>query len=144
MPSEAQTVRVGTSTLVGAGRGLFAAAGIPRGAVIARFETPRVVDGAVKVAGEEERLHRDGIPHDAAIYASDELMLVDDAIQAGETARPWWYMMNHASKKKANAVNRWVHVNGQIVNIEWRARRDIAAGEELLYDYGEPDSRWKD
>ena len=108
---------------------------------MASLERPRVITGASAVKKEEETLERNGAPHDSLIYVSKSLAVVDDSIGHGQ--RIAWYMMNH-HKRKANTKNRWLRDRNGIVTMQWFALRDIAAGEELFYDYGEPDPRWGD
>lgn len=124
-----------------AGCGLFARTDIPKGAIVASLERPRVITGASAVKKEEETLKRNGAPHDSLIYVSKSLAVVDDSIGHGQTIA--WYMMNH-HKRKANTKNRWLRDAKGIVSMEWLAARDIAAGSELFYDYGDPDPRWED
>lgn len=50
--------------------------------------------------------------------------------------RPQWYYMNHSSAP--NAEMRFTKTK----TIEWFALRDIGPGDEITFDYVEPDPRW--
>ncbi|KLU81315.1 hypothetical protein MAPG_00406 [Magnaporthiopsis poae ATCC 64411] len=128
-------VCLGESQLDGCGYGLFTAVDIAEGEFILEYvgeliehdegvrrEARRgnVFDESENVSYLFTLLEDDGIWVDAAVY--------------GNLSR----YMNHAEqgKKSCNVVPKIVYVNGEF-RIRFTAQRDIKAGEELFFNYGE-------
>jgi hypothetical protein len=91
--------------------------------------------------------HARGIPHDSGVvvrggYLWDAAFDVRDE-NGLPIPPPWWRMNHHTSPDITNvrAVSERGK-NGEIVQLKWTARRDIAAGEELFFDYGEAPASW--
>lgn len=105
-------LRVGRSAT---GLGLFAAAPIPRGALIAEYTGPRIPTGEARLR------ERAGARY---MFELDEHWTIDGSPRSN-IAR----YANHACKPNADAVDD----GGRIF---LRARRRIAAGEEITFNYG--------
>jgi SET domain-containing protein len=97
------------------GQGLFARVGIPAGTDIVEYDGPRIsID-------EGRRMAEDG---NVYVFRANRRESIDGAV-AWNLARH----ANHACEPNAESAN----VGGRI----WlRARRLIAKGEEITYDYG--------
>lgn len=101
------------------GRGVFALARIPKGSRIIEYKGERISnDEADERYGEEQETS----PH-TMLFAVDGGVVID-ATKAGNSAR--W--INHSCAPNCETIDE----EGRIF-IE--ARRDIAPGEELVYDY---------
>jgi hypothetical protein len=102
------------------GRGVFAARTIPKGARIVEYAGRRISNAAA----DELYAERDGTPTHTFLFELEDDAVID-AGQGGNAAR--W--INHSCDPNCEAVEE----DGRIF-IE--ARRSIAPGEELGYDYG--------
>ena len=126
-------VRAGPSPIHG--RGLFAVAALAPGApAVAAFRAAAVAradewDGALHAAL--------GLPHDAGVHVGGGRVLYDPDV-GRRGGPPHWYLMNHA--RPGNVRMRLLRPGGG--GVEWVPTRHVAAGEELTYDYGEPDPAW--
>lgn len=133
-------LRTGASTLPHAGRGLFAAQDFAIGEVVAEMVKPRPVAGERELARQLEAAG--GLPHDLAVHDGFGGVVLDVGIDP-HTDAPVWYLMNHGGRRAGNCRHTWNRcTDGAVSSVSWRAIRHIAAGEELLYDYGEPDPAW--
>jgi len=122
------------SEIPGAGRGLFADRRWPRGATIIAMVQPDV------------RTDNDVPVEDCGLWISPTKFLHD-----ASPAEPTWYLMNHSALRPnvrpelySLKSNRRVtaHRPGMAVAIRFVALRPIDPGEELLYNYNEPDPAW--
>lgn len=114
------------------GRGVFARRAIPDGTRIVEYTGERITkaEAARREAGRCERLRRGG---DASVYVFVLNRRHDvDGRSGGSVAR----FVNHSCAPNC----RTDVVRGRIWIV---ARRDIAAGEELSYDYGFPLAEWR-
>ena len=71
------------------------------------------------------------LPHDAAIYVSRIGKRITDWL----TIMPKWYRLNHSSRPNL----KMEYKDSRIV---WVAKRNIQAGEELTFSYGEGTEDW--
>jgi len=124
------TVRLGRSTLHG--YGLFAVDFIPKDTRIIEY-VGRDVTKAEARRIEDARLARLARGEDACVYTFDITKTRD---LDGDV--PWNHArrINHSCDGNCESQD----VRGHIWIV---ARRDIAPGEELLYDYGFPFSEWR-
>ncbi|KAI8469021.1 MAG: hypothetical protein J3K34DRAFT_522495 [Monoraphidium minutum] len=106
------------------GNGAYAAAPIPAGTHIADYSGERLGRAAFF-----ER-YPDGVG-DFSMALDDEWVL-DAAADVADTSRFHAVHMNH-SRGRANVARYYHRAAGRVA---FFASRDIAAGEELLYDYG--------
>lgn len=97
------------------GRGLFARVDIPEGTLVAQYDGPRLSYKDGKKLAEEGNVF---------MFQANRREFIDGSV-AWNLARH----SNHSCEPNAQSIG----VNGEI----WlRARRGIAKGEEVTYDYG--------
>jgi uncharacterized protein len=133
-----KNVRLSSSTLISArrsaihGRGVYAHRAIPDGTRVVEYTGERITK-AEAARRETQRLGRGHRGQDNCVYIFELNARHDlDGRSRGNVAR----LINHAC-----APNCRVEVlRGRIWII---ARRDIAAGEELTFDYGFKFSEWR-
>jgi SET domain-containing protein len=115
------------------GRGVVASKDIPSGTRIIEYQGERITK-AVSERRDEERAARAARGGDACVYIFEVNKRHDlDGHMAWNTAR----LINHSCEPNCESEK----VRGHI----WiTARRDIAAGEELTFDYGFDVENWKD
>lgn len=125
---------VAPSTIPGAGRGLFADQTWKPGSVIIAMVQPSI------------RTDNDVPVEDCGLWISPTKFLHD-----ASPTEPTWYLMNHSSLRPnvrpemySVKSNRRVSTYrpGMVVAIRFVALRTIDPGEELLYNYNEPDPSW--
>ena len=75
------------------------------------------------------------LPDDAGIWIERLKLVVTD----WQSVRPTWYYLNHGRGKVCNLK---MVFNKESCVLEWRAKRDIVAGEQLRFDYGIVPSGW--
>jgi hypothetical protein len=130
---ESGRLTVGKSTIPNAGNGLFSAVPIRQGDIITCIEKP--------VASTEEEAEESGFPHDS-VYFFDykpnrgkvmRLSVFDASWTDPNSPAPLWYYMNH-SRKLANAKPIQV-MTKYGPSICWKAKFDIPANEEIMFDY---------
>lgn len=125
-------VAVGKSRLKGAGLGLFATRALPRGHLLAWMVQPTE-------SNTDDVARR----HDLGLWV-DTTTFVYDAAPCDCT----WYMMNHgvvnANVEPVRLDRRTLMPTRARKNltIGFRTLTPVAKGEELFYDYGEPDPDW--
>eukprot|EP00928_Gymnodinium_smaydae_P006459 TRINITY_DN12290_c0_g1_i1.p2 TRINITY_DN12290_c0_g1~~TRINITY_DN12290_c0_g1_i1.p2 ORF type:complete len:137 (-),score=24.79 TRINITY_DN12290_c0_g1_i1:337-747(-) len=125
-------VEVKPSPILGPGQlGAFAAQDLEADAVVVAMEQPRrVTQKQVERIVAETGLPRDAfpqVPHTKPAFRFDLRLL------EGRTA---WYCLNHSWKP-----NLRMQVQGRD-GLQWVTLRPIKKGEELTYDYGQPDRTW--
>ena len=105
------------------GQGLFAAKVIRAGKVITAMGS--------STRCSEEQACQAGYPHDAVVYLAHGSSYLDSSWKIDENPRPPpWYYLNH----DANEANALMYLSDANI-ISWRAARDIAVGDEILYNY---------
>lgn len=122
------------SSIPGAGRGLFSDQAWNKGDVVTQMVTPQV------------RTDNDVPVEDCGLWISPTKFLHDASLE-----EPLWYLMNHSVLRPnvrpalySIKSNRRVvaHRPGMEVEIRFIALHPIARGEELLYNYNDPDPDW--
>lgn len=115
------------------GRGVIATKDIPSGTRIIEYEGERITK-AESERRDNARAERAARGGDGCVYIFDVNKRYDlDGHMAWNTAR----LINHSCDPNCESEN----VRGHI----WiTAKRDIAAGEELTFDYGFDVSNWRD
>ncbi len=114
------------------GQGVFARGAISDGARIVEYTGERITKAEAK-RREAQRLERARPGGDASVYIFVLNARYDlDGREGGSVAR----FINHSCAPNC----RTEVVRGRIWIV---ARRDIAAGEELTYDYGFPVAEWR-
>lgn len=114
------------------GRGVLAAQPIPAGTRIVEYTGERITK-AEALRREQARLARARRGGDGSVYIFTLNRRYDlDGRSRGNPAR----LINHSCAPNCDAQSLRGHI--WIV-----ARRDIAAGEELTFDYGFPLSEWR-
>lgn len=108
----------------GMGKGLFTVNAIRKGTMIAEMEDPLIVQSDTYAT-------RMGYPHDAVVW-HNRRGYFDQGFQRRPGYRPLWYRMNHQHASRAN-----VTVQPSARGPQWFAKRNIEAGEELKWDYGD-------
>jgi hypothetical protein len=116
-----------------AGEGLFAATNLQQGDVVVAMVSPTKV---TREAGEAY-MQRFGVPTDSVVdyERSGKVMTYYDESWTNADTRPYWHYLNHG--RPGNTRPR-VRANAY----EWVASGPILAGEEMTFDYGEPDPSW--
>lgn len=114
------------------GRGLYARQAIPDGTRIIEYVGERITKAEAR-RREQERMERQRRGGDGCVYIFVLNRRHDlDGRTRGNLAR----LMNHSCAPNCRAET----IRGRI----WLfARRDIAAGEELSFDYGYPYKEWR-
>ena len=112
-----------TSTI--AGKGLFARRYLRRGELVVAMtrpvrQAPALYDRATR---------QTALPHDRGLYIAREDVYVTDWSLA-TAPKPLWHFMNHAVPPNVRAT-----LGGG--GVRFVAARNIAAGEELVLNYGE-------
>lgn len=115
------------------GRGLYAARPIPGGTRVIEYVGRRVTKAEADRI-EERRLARLAAEGDGCVYVFivNRRHDIDGDVEWNEAR-----LINHSCAPNCEPVN----IRGHIWIV---ARRDIAAGEELNYDYGFSYSEWRD
>ena len=142
------------------GRGLFAARPLPRGVVVARTSAAAhwitlphpLLKREAAFQRIEDALDARGLPRDLCIAITSGSGRVGRLAVAELDAKPaqlckgalLWYAMNHASKPAATVQLRVTQDAEKRPVIEWRTCRDVAAGQQLTFTYGQPDPTWGD
>lgn len=128
--SASPRIEVRTSAIHGSG--VFARRSIPKGARIVEYVGERI-----STEEADARYNDDAMPHAHTFLFTVDEHTVIDAAHGGNEAR----FINHSCEPNCEAVNE----DGRIY-VE--ALRDIAAGEELTYDYnlerGELTPGWRE
>ena len=126
------SICVQKSTIIHAGKGLFAENDIQKGEVIACISNP--------TQSSELKVVQKGFPHDSGIYVMfkppkgrKQQLFVCDANWSIPSAPPMWYYMNHAGME-ANADMKLILV-GETPSVCWVARHFIASGAEIFFNY---------
>jgi SET domain-containing protein len=114
------------------GRGVQAACAIPDGTHIVEYTGERITKAEAK-RREQQRLARLRRGGDGSVYIFD---LNRGHDLDGRTRRNVARLINHSCAPNCRAET----TRGRIWII---ARRDIAAGEELTFDYGFPYAEWR-
>lgn len=114
------------------GRGVYARAAIADGTRIIEYTGERITKAEAQ-RREEKRLARLRRGGDGSVYIFNLNARTDlDGRKGGSVAR----FINHSCAPNCRAEQ----IRGRIWIV---ARRDIAAGEELTFDYGFPFSEWR-
>ena len=124
------------------GLGLFAHQDIAFGIVVVRMSKPVLLkSSSARLARDWEGVCRlRNLPHDAAIHLAQGgfetvCALVYDA-EHTEDCVPLWYRINHSASHPNVRVRRSQSL------VEFVSICPIARGDEILFDYGEPDPSW--
>jgi len=120
------------SLMRGAGEGLFASHSMRKGETVAGMALPT----QLPCKDWEEYCRSHGHPDDSGVYYRKHVVF--DLTFTPER-RPLWHYMNHSHNP--NTVMKYV---SSLRGIVWVTRRPVSIGEELTFDYGEPDSAWED
>lgn len=129
-PRPRRLIRATTSAIHG--RGVYATQPIPRGARVVEYTGERITK-AEAVRREQARLRRLARGGDGSVYI---FVLNRRHDLDGRTGRNIARLINHSCSPNCEAFT----IRGHI----WIfARRDIAPGEELTFDYGFPLSEWR-
>ena len=130
-------LHIGTSRISGAGNGLFTRTKIQSGTPIISMEEP-IAFRSHKAA--DEWLASRNLPQDATVARHCNLIFSDATLTSmGQAKQTLWYSANHQPFDNANA--EWSMHNGEPI---LRAIREIAAGQEITYAYGEGHRDMKD
>jgi SET domain-containing protein len=114
------------------GSGVFALADIPDGTRIIEYTGERITKAQSK-RREQQRLARQASGDDGCVYIFD----VDETHDLdGRRSRSIARLINHSCAPNCTAEN----IDGHIWIV---AKRDIAQGAELTFDYGYPYSDWR-
>ena len=127
------------SRIKGAGNGLFTRRGIKKGTVCVVFPGRQVHEKRVKEAERQCLRPPDWVIQRSADKATqvDRLFLMDSSVTLAGVQRgsaPNWYWMNSGSTSNMEMVKLLPHP----VEYVWKAKRDIAANEELIWTYSAP------
>lgn len=114
------------------GRGVYARCDIPDGTRVVEYTGERVTKAESRKR-EEQRLERQKRGGDDCVYIFDLNKKYD---LDGRSTRNIARLINHSCAPNCRADN----IGGHIWIV---ARRDIAAGEELTFDYGFPYAEWR-
>lgn len=123
-------------------RGLFVTRCVGKGETVAAMDMSRV-----RVISEKERDREleqcPKRPQDFVIWAGHHRGgFVTDWPKGNHNDRPLWYFMNH-NDDDPNCALRWCGTQ-KCGHMRWEATRDIATGEQLMFDYGDVLCRnWK-
>lgn len=114
------------------GRGVYAQRTIPSGTRVVEYTGERITKAEAE-RREQQRLERRGRGEDSSVYIFDLNDRYDlDGRSSDNIAR----LINHSCSPNCTAETIRGHV--------WiMARREIAAGEELTFDYGFPYKEWR-
>jgi hypothetical protein len=125
------------------GQGLFTASAVTKGQVVANFADTKVVKQAAWAAIAQERGIPDwgGIEGDYGFGPPTKAVLTcryyDDAfVGMAPDQRPKWTFLNHSK----HAPTSRIVLSKRGLAVHWLAVRDVAAGEELTFNYGPQDS----
>jgi hypothetical protein len=91
-----------------------------------------------------------GLPHDSGFFLPKPKGYLWDAawsFEQDEYGRPipppWWRMNHHSHWKVRNILTVPEHdMHGTVRGMKWVAERDIIAGTELFFDYGDVPKSW--
>jgi hypothetical protein len=132
------------------GKGLFARSTIKKGEIVVGttnqvkvIRLKRGLDLDTQHQQLEEKAKKLGLRYDQILLTNKNLFHFEYAKQ------PTWMYLNH-SHKYANvhlALRKRRRKPGSapvVVGVDFLSLRDIKPGEELLFDYGEPDPTWSD
>ena len=114
----------------GAGEGLFTSRCMLKGEKVVEMVSPAQMPSK---NWEEYCLSRNH-PDDSGIYRRRKVVF-DRAFTLQQ--RPLWHYMNHS--RTPNTLMKYV---SSLRGIVWMTLRPVGIGEELTFDYGEPDSDW--
>jgi hypothetical protein len=120
--------------------GLFAAVDFQPGDIVVAMIAP------LKVTREEGEAHmqRYDLPSDSLVdyEKGPKVMTYFDQSWTDANTRPQWHYLNHG--RPGNTRPR-VRTKGRDQYLyEWVASKRILVGEEITFDYGEPDPEWSD
>ena len=117
------------------GKGLFAGQAFSNPPL--KRDKPIVIefqDGARMTARAWETYHAKlGIPHDAGMHFYN--YVIYDKAFTNLRNPPAWYRLNHSGKPNLEMIKK-----GN--TIMWRVKRIIKRGDQLTFDYKEPDPSW--
>jgi hypothetical protein len=83
----------------------------------------------------------DGLPHDCYVHSGTGKRDIWWDAAWDRHAIPLWYFINHGCDWQVNCK---MSPDGPKGSPVWYSTRPIWAGQELFYDYGEPDPSWPD
>ena len=109
------------------GLGLFAKYSISKNTIISRMISPIFISNISEI----EQI---GCPHDCAFHTPKGIIF-DQYCKSGKM--PDWYHMNH--QRVGNILAQFSHDK---TSIEFKTRRNILSGEELVYNYGRVPREW--
>lgn len=126
------------------GLGLFAAANIQSGEVVAEMKDPLIVsveEWAVNVGHsrrEDEGIVVRELGNEYVVLESSKNRKI--RVEEGELAMPIWWYMNHSVP--GVGMNIDLQFRTSPLGVRWVANRNILGGEELRWDYGSRRTKW--
>jgi hypothetical protein len=119
------------------GFGLFASMDIKQGSIVVAMNEPHQV---LKQQADTYLRRHSCLPEDAVVHdeRGGKKLAWYDASFTDDESRPHWHFLNHSGK--ANTAPRVCGAEGRF---EWIARKAVRKGDELTFDYGEPDESWR-
>ncbi|XP_049887933.1 histone-lysine N-methyltransferase EHMT1 isoform X2 [Pectinophora gossypiella] len=116
------------------GWGVRAAGGVARGAPVAAYVGELLAVGAADTRPADQYMFALDVKPDLLEQCSDKTQLCVDAAMYGGAAR----FMNHSCRPNLAPVRVFTHTRDlRLPIVTLFAARDIAAGEELTFDYGD-------
>ena len=121
-----------------AGQGLFAAANIPAGTVVAAMQR------SARMTRAEWQAHFAvaGLPHDAAVYVARSPLVFYDAAWTDPSSPPKWYRLNHSSTPNVVPAILDPSRPPREQVLVWRTIRPVVQGEELVFKYVDTPEEW--
>lgn len=130
-------------------KGLFAKNDIAAGVFVAQMVDPLVIKLQIELDEIEAYLSKDGYigQLDSFVYVSKTRIVWDRyfiAVNEEKKNLPTWYIMNHTTTDKVTTgvcnIKCHMVVKDKVC---WSTRRNVCKGEELLWDYLQPDINWQ-
>ena len=120
----------------GKGEGLFAAADLPKGSVLARMQTPMRMKRSE--VDEYFAMHTH-LPRDCIVYTPRSSLVFFDASFARDIP---WYKINHS--RSPNCAPRILNPSAppRSQQVGWVTTRDVSNGEEICFCYDRASAEW--